>query len=420
MASRRQYIGDDVDYVRERKSHNYYPYEINNCKLANTTIQIVCNCGDSIVNLQNSFVKICGTATQSNGQKLDTLRPVNGFVFGLISEARLILGNHVVESVRHSHLNSIFKSYLFYSRTQLRHSLAGYLFEKTGEKVIDANGNWEVLIPLNLIFDIASNLDYIYYTRIEIILQRSVEDANFFRRVNKITTGADGAALEVVSNETGVVTFNKICAQLEHVTLENTPTSKILNSISNNVLQKFEYNKSSLYVHPNLTNVNKINIPIKTFSFKSLPTYIVVGFTRVKLNDWKINYADLFLNNANNVIVYLNGNAFPPTRWEIDEGKNQNCQMFNEYLKMFQGYHNDTSNYDVALKKEEFDKNFPVFVIPINGKMFSPLNTAIDLSVELEAGSSGFETGSSALFFILYKEKFNFSILQNEIINVRE
>lgn len=420
MAGRSQYIVGDADYVRERKSHNYFPYEINNSKLANTTIQIVCNCGDSVINLQNSFVKICGTATQANGQKLDTLKPVNGFILGLFAEARLILGNHVVESVRHSHLNSLFKSYIFHSRTQLRHSLAGFLFEKTGEKVIDTNGNWEVLIPLDLIFDIAGNRDFIYYTRIEIILQRTVEDCNFFRRVNKTTTGADNLQVEVVSNETGVVTFNKMCAQLEHVTLESGPTSKILNSISNNVLQKFEYNKSSLYIHPNLTSVNKINIPIKTFSFKSLPLYVVIGFTRVKLNDWKYNYGDLFLNNANNAAVYLNGNAFPPTRWDLDESKNQNSQMFAEYVKMFQFYHNDNSNCDVALKKEEFDKNFPIFCIPINGKMFSPLNTAIDLSVELEAGGSGFEMGSTALFFILYKEKFNFSILQNEIINVRE
>jgi hypothetical protein len=407
-------------YIKDRKYHTYYPFEMNNCKSANSIVNIVCNCADSIINLKNSYLRISGTVKKPEGAAIDTIHAVDGFIFGLFSEAKFILGTGVAESVRYSYFNSIFKSFLFHSKTQLRNSLAGFVSGRRESDVIDKDGCWEVIIPLNLIFDIANMKDFIYYTRLEIILQRCADDSNFARRQNKIKKGADNVSVEEVSTETCVVSFLKIGVTLEHISLESEATSKILNSIAKNVLQPFIFQKTSIFLYPNLTNVTRITVPLKTFSFKSLPHYIIVGFTRMTVNEWKYAFSDLTNNNCEQVTVYCNATAFPSDPWLVDLNKHETSQMYMNYMKLYQFYRENKHDHDVALSKSEFDSKFPLFIIPINAKLINPLSSSIDLSIEMQSNQSGFVNGSTAIFTMLYTEHFNFSILQSEILNVLE
>jgi hypothetical protein len=407
-------------YIKDRKYHTYYPFEMNNCKSANSIVNIVCNCADSIINLKNSYLRVSGTVRKTEGAVIDTIHAVDGFIFGLFSEAKFILGTGVAESVRYSYFNSIFKSFLFHSKTELRNSLAGFVSGRRESDVIDKDGCWEVIIPLNLIFDIANMKDFIYYTRLEIILQRCADDSNFARRQNKFKKGADNTNVEEVSTETAAVTFSKIGVTLEHISLESDATSKILNSIAKNVLQPFIFQKSSIFLYPNLTNVTRITVPLKTFSFKSLPHYIIVGFTRMAVNEWRFPFSDLTNNNCEQVTVYCNATSFPSDPWLVDLAKHQTGQMYMNYMKLYQFYRQNNQDHDVALTKSEFDSKFPLFIIPINAKLINPLSSSIDLSIEMQSNQSGFVNGSTAIFSMLYTEHFNFSILQSEILNVLE
>lgn len=406
------------EFISSRKHHTYVPYEINNCKLAGTTVDIVCNVGDAVINLKNSYLKIAGVAKQTDGSALKTIHLSDGFVLGLFEEVRFMLGDTVVESTRHFHLKSMFNAFLFKSKTELQNSLAGFIFTKKESSVINNSGNFEVLIPMNYIYDIANINDYIYYTRIQLSLQRTMDDSNFGQRVNTKTTGADGASVDVVSTETCVVTLTKIAAVLEHITFESEYTSKILGSISRNMLQSFRYKKTSMHLYPNILNVTKLQIPLKTFSLKSVPRYLVLGFTRMCLNEYSNAFYALRQNNASKVTVFLNSVSFPTEPWLMDIDKNENSQLYAQYIKLFQNYRENNDDYDVALTKEKFDHFFSLFIVPINTKLLNPVNSTIDLSVEIESNSKGFVAGSTAVFFLLYTESFNFSILQNEMINV--
>jgi len=422
MGGKKQLMNfDDKEmFIKDRKYHTYYPFEMNNCKSANSIVNIVCNCADSIINLKNSYLRVTGTVKKTGGGSIDTIHPVEGFILGLFSEAKFVLGTGVAESVRYSHLNSIFKCFLFHSKTELRNSLAGFIGGRRESDVVDANGCWEVIIPLHLLFDIAKINDFIYYTRLEIILQRCADDSNFARRQNKIKKGADNVSVEEVSTETAEVTFTKIGVTLEHISLESDATSKILNSISKNVLQPFVFQKTSIFLYPNITNVTRITVPLKTFSFKSLPQYIIVGFTRMTVNEWRYPYSDLTNNNCEQVTVYCNATAFPSDPWLVDLSKHQTSQMYMQYTKLYQFYRKNSQDLDVALSKSEFDSKFPLFIIPINSKLINPLSSSIDLSIEMQANQTGFVNGSTAVFSMLYTEHFNFSILQSEILNVLE
>jgi hypothetical protein len=413
-------IEDQEVYIKDRKFHTYYPFEMNNCKNANSIVNIVCNCADSIINLANSYLRVSGTVKKTAGGAIDTIKAVDGFILGLFSDAKFVLGTTIAENVRYSHLNAIFKSYLFHSKTELRNSLAGFVSDRLESTVIDANGCWEVIIPLSMIFDIAKIKDFIYYTRMEIILQRCADDSNFAKRVNKVKKGADNVLVEEVSTETAVVSFVKIGVTLEHIALESEATSKILNSISKNVLQSFIFNKTAMFMYPNLTNVTSVTVPLKTFSFKSLPHYIIVGFTRMAVGEWRYPFSDLTHNNCEQVTVYCNATSFPADPWHVDLGKNETSQMYLQYKKLYQFYRGNSQDHDLALSKSEFDSRFPLFIIPINSKLINPLSSSIDLSIEMKANQSGFTVGSTAIFCMLYTEHFNFSILQSEILNVLE
>jgi hypothetical protein len=408
------------EYISGRKHHTYVPYEINNCKLAGSTANISCNVGDSIIDLRGSYLKIAGVAKQTDGTALKTIHISDGFIFGLFEEVKLMFGDIVVESTRHFHLKSMFNAFLFKSRTELENTLAGFVFNKKESSLIDKDGNFEAHIPLNYLFDIANVQDFIYYTRIELSLLRCSDDSNFGYRVDTTTKGSDGTLINVVSTETCKVTLTKIAAVLEHISFDSSFTSKILSSISQNMLQSFKFKKSCLHIYPNILNVTKINIPLKTFSFKSLPSHVVVAFSRMTLNEYKNNFYMLRQNNVEKVTVFLNSVSFPSEPWTVNIDKNANSQMFAQYVKLYQNYRENSNDFDVALSKEDFDSLFPLFVVPINTKLVNPLNNAIDLSIEIESNSQGLVNGSSALFFLLYTENFNFSILQNELINVIE
>jgi hypothetical protein len=405
--------------IKETKHVAYYPFE-GQTESAGSFITISCHTGDAIIRLSNSFLKISGKILQSNGtSKISTCELVDNYILNLFSEAKLMLGNQVVETVRNVGLNSLFKTYIFGKYSDYKHSLAGHIGLRESKNILGDHGEFEVMIDLKNIFDLSYYTDNIYFTRIEIHIQRYPDDSNGFRRVNKLKKQADNTFVEEISNEVAAVTFEKIALMLEHVQYDSGYMSKILAGISKNILQPISFPKSSVYIYPNINATDKHNIALKTYNYNSMPKYIAVGFIK-KLNEWGQNAATLIPNNCAKVTVFCNSLVLPTTPWTINREKNQTGQLFKEYIKFHQFFNQNSSETNVVLSHADFNSKFPIFCVPINMKLLTNMGNNIDISIELESTSALFTAGTSCVIFTLHEEKYNFSVLRNELFNVNE
>jgi len=406
--------------VRDVKTHTYTPFDTHSLDEGGR-VKIQVNSQDSIVDFSTAKLRICGTIKQDSGAAIKDIQVSNNFLANLFTEAKLIVNNNCWETTRHCGLNSLFTMFLTQSKNSYVNNFSGfYGLGENGKSLVDpVTGTFEYYLNLSQIFSFANYKDFIYFSRIELELARATNCKNCVFRVNPKTKSGDNW-VESVSTEVAKLKIDKLELMLDHVQLEPTQNAKILDLIAKDTLQAISYKKLDVYVFPQTTSVDKLNIPLQSYAISKIPTHIVVGFSNSRFDEIALDSAVLDHGNIESVLCFANTVQFPSFQWNVNRSQKQFTQLYDQYLNFYNEHTRGTDFNNAILTRRQFLERMPVFIIPINKSVMNPLSSSIDLSLEIRADSNLLVAGSSVIIGVYHTDAFSYSILNNDVMRFVE
>jgi hypothetical protein len=299
-----------------------------------------------------------------------------------------------------------------YNRSQ-----AGFLSDGIKDTdLLDSEGGFEVFLPLSLLFDSAACGELIYFSRLELTLQRAATSKDAVLRRNKTTT-TGGLTSIVASAEEVECTLSSIDLHLEHITFTTEYQSSVMRAISSNSLQNFNFDKLNMYVAP-IQKTDKCIIQVKTYSAKLIPKFVVVGFSLYKQQDFGKDANLLDAANAISAFAFVNSMIFPQQTWFISQTDKRLGHLYEEYKALHKAANADSApnaGDACVLGKKKFESQFCVFCIRINSHVVNTLTQAVDLTVEVAADSRLFPE-SNCVIGVIAEENYTFSILNHQLL----
>lgn len=194
----------------------YQPYATSSFN-NNDVIHIAIQREDKDILPWKSQLHIQGKVTQEDGTKLkDGTKLVNNPICSLFSGARYLINSIDIDSCKNIGITSLMKSYPSYNPNQLKFlEISGW----NAENLIDDHRNFDVLVPLSMIFGFAEDYQKVVINaKHELILTRSNTDVNAI--IQSAATAAD--------NGTFKFNLTKIEWLMPVVTLSNMKKASLL------------------------------------------------------------------------------------------------------------------------------------------------------------------------------------------------
>ena len=197
--------------------------------------------------------------------------------------------------------------------------------------ILDAEGRFDILIPLNLIFGFAEDFQKIVCNvKHEIILTRVNND------INAIIQNNETAISEI---NTFKFTLEKIEWLMPYLVPLNENKSRLLNLLSKKPTLKMHFRSWELYEYPRLPNTTKHVWTVKTSNQLEKPRYIILGF-QTGVNNSRTSDASIFNHCGNtNAKVFLNSQFFPYNNMNLNFDKNHYALLFDMFLNFQSSYY---------------------------------------------------------------------------------
>ena len=248
----------------EVRSYSPYINSFNN----NDTVRICIQHGEQYSVPNKSQIRIQGKVTQQNGDALIAgTSLVTNAMCHLFSQAQYDLNSVTIDVCKNVGITSIMKGYPSLSPANL---LSLQISGWDGTTILDDNGNFDVLIPLSMIFGFAEDFQKIICNaKHEIILTRSNVD------MNAIIQTAAAAASE---NNSFVFNINKIEWLMPFILPSDQNKLKLLKFLEKRPTLRMPFRSWELYEYPRLSLSNKHIWNVKTSNQLEKPRYVILGF----------------------------------------------------------------------------------------------------------------------------------------------
>jgi hypothetical protein len=332
-----------------------------------------------------SSLHVYGKITKADGTAAATAL-VNNAICHLFEEVRYELNAIEIDRSKNVGLTGLMKNYASLSPGQS--SLlenAGWLDVEEKQKLTDANGYFDVCIPLSMILGFAE--DYrriIVNAKHELILTRSKTDAN---------------AILQAQDEDFRIVIDKIEWLLPYVKLSDQQKIHLLNFIEKDPPISMSFRSWELYEYPLLPTTSKHVWTVKTSTQLEKPRYVVLGFQTSRKNKANKNASHFDHCNISDVKLFLNSQCYPYANLNLDISHNQYALLYEMYANFQATYY--SKEPEPLLKKSEFLQYAPLFVIDCSKQNESLKFGPVDIRLEFEA-KDNFPADTSAYCLILH------------------
>lgn len=232
--------------------HAHQPYATSSFR-NNDEIHIAIQHQDQCLLPSRSSIHIQGKLTQEDGTpfKSGTVATNNAICF-LFSEIRYELNAIEIDKCKNVGITSSMKAFPSISQNKLEFlASAGW----NGKNLSDEAGNFDVLIPLNMILGFAEDFQRIIVNaKHELILTRSNDDRNSIEQ----------PAEAITAKETFKFTITKIEWLMPNITLSNSKKSSLLKFIEKDPLLTLSFRSWELFEYPELPKTSRHIWTVKT------------------------------------------------------------------------------------------------------------------------------------------------------------
>lgn len=381
--------------------HSHLPYtsSYNN----NDEIRIVIQNQEQCLLPSRSYLHVQGRISQENGDKIvaGTTLVTNAICF-LFSEIRYNINSVTIDTCRNVGITTIMKGYPSFNQNQF-----GFLqvigWDK--ENIIDAKGNFDVLIPLKMLFGFAEDFQKIVCNvKHELIITRNNSD------MNTIVQTAEAANSE---NNSFKFTLNKIEWLMPHLTPSNEKKAQLLNFLSKRPTLKMQFRSWELYEYPRLPLTNKHVWTVKTSNHLEKPQYIILGFQTSVSNNRKTDASVFKHCNVMNAKVFLNSQFYPYNNLNLNFKNGQYSLLYEMFLN-FQSSYYGKRNFDTIVNKKSFEDSSPLFIFDCTCQNESIKYGAVDVRIEFETTENVLDE-TTAFCLIIHDRLVEYKPLEGDV-----
>ena len=344
---------------------------------------------------------IIGKFLQNNGEEvLDGTSLTKLAILFLFQKFRYLLFGVEIDESKNVGLTSIMKAYASLSPNQLPFlEIAGW----NPEKLVDEKGNFEIMIPLNMLLGFEENFQKtIVNGKHELILTRSNTDVNAVIQTNAAVT----------ANHTFKFQLTKIECLMPVITLSSAKKASLLKSIQNDPALMVSHRAWELYEYPQLPETSKHIWTVKTSSQLEKPRYVILAFQTARNNDLKGDACMFDHCDIRNVKLFLNSQYYPYGDMNLDIENNQFALLYEMFARFQSSYYG--KNVEPILNMETFKKEAPLIIFDCSKQNELLKSAPVDVRIEFESRKD-FPKKTSALCLIIHDRIFQYKPISGEV-----
>ena len=380
--------------------HAHQPYATSSFRNSDE-IHIAIQHQDQCLLPSRSSIHIQGILTQQDGTPLKsgTVATNNAICF-LFSEIRYELNAIEIDKCKNVGITSLMKAYPSVNQNQLEFlASAGW----NGKKLADEKGNFEVLIPLNMILGFAEDYQRIVVNaKHELILTRSNDDRN----------AVEQPADAVKAEETFKFTITKIEWLMPNITLSNSKKSSLLKFIEKDPLLTLSFRSWELFEYPELPKTSRHIWTVKTSSQLEKPRYVILAFQTNRNNNTATVSANFDHCNITNVKLFLNSQYYPYGNMNLNMKDNQFMLLY-EMFANFQASYYGRDNQPIV-GPQDFKNLTPLIVFDCSKQNENLKSAPVDVRLEFEA-IQNFPLKTSAFCLIIHDRIIQYKPISGDV-----
>ena len=354
----------------EIRSYSPYINSFNN----NDVIRICLQHGEQYSVPNKSQIRVQGKVTQANGNPLIAgTSLVTNALSHLFSQAQYDLNSVTIDICKNVGITSIMKGYPSLSSQQL---LSLEINGWDGTKIVDNEGNFDVLIPLSMIFGFAEDFQKIICNaKHEIILTRSNVD------MNAIVQTAAAAASE---NNTFVFNIDKIEWLMPFIIPSDHNKLKLLKFLEKRPTLRIPFRSWELYEYPRLPSSNKHIWNVKTSNQLEKPRYVILGFQTGVTGIRTVNASEFKHCDVTNARLFLNSQYYPYINMNLNFQNNQYAFLYDMFLKFQCSYYGKHKSESI-ISRGDFKSKSPLIIFDCSCQTESIKFGPVDVRLEFES-----------------------------------
>lgn len=340
----------------------------------NEVIHININKSEHNTVVSESALHVQGTFKQTNGQAIVAgTSIVNCAILYGFEKIEYFLNTVLIDSSKNPGITSLMKGYPSFSRKNLSSlEIAGW----DGENIIDDNGNFDIWIPLSMIFGFAEDFQKIVCNaKHELILTRSNTDMNTFTQT---------AAAAAGENNSCSFTLSKIEWVMPFLIPSDHNKAKLLTFLQKRPTLRMSFRSWDLYEFPRLTLATKHVWNVKTSNQLEKPRYVILGFQTAVANSRTSN-ASLFNHcEISNAKLFLNAQYFPYMNLNTNYNNNQYAILYNMFLNFQVSYYGKRISESI-INKNDFKNKTPLIIFDCSHQNEATKYGPVDVRLEFES-----------------------------------
>lgn len=351
--------------------HGYLPYinSFNN----NDVIRISVHHQEQYLIPSGSSLHIQGKLTQGNGRPVidGTSLPANA-ICHLFSEIQYDLNSVTIDRCKNVGITTLMKGY---PSLKQHFSHALQLTGWNPGAIIDDEGNFDVLIPLSMLFGFAEDFQkLVCNAKHELILTRANTD------VNAIIQSAEAAAAE---NNSYKFTINKIAWMMPYLVPSDYNKVKLLKFLEKKPTLKMSFRSWELYEYPRLPIASKHVWNVKTSNHLEKPRYIILGFQTNTQNNSRVNASQFKHCNITNAKLFLNSQYYPYFNLNLNFGNNQYALLYDMFLNFQSTYYGNRKS-ESSINRNDFKSECPLIIFDCSYQNETTKFGPVDVRLEFE------------------------------------
>ncbi|XP_046431016.1 uncharacterized protein LOC124184883 [Neodiprion fabricii] len=371
--------------IAHQEIHAHKPYAssiFNNSDEIRKTVQHQ----DLCVLPSKSSLHISEKLLKSDGTAAAITTSVNNAICHLFEDVRYELHAVEIDKCKNVGLTSLLKGFASLNPGQswLMEN-AGWLDVQETKRLTDADGNFDVVIPLSMILGFAE--DYrkiIVNAKHELILTRSKSDLN---------------AIVQNQDEDFRIEIDQVEWLILYVKLSDQRKIALLNYIEKDTPVSMSFRSWELYEYPLLPATTKHVWTVKTSTHLEKPRFVMLGFQTNRKNKAGKNASHLDHCNITDVKLFLNSEYYPYGNLNLDMSHNRFALLYEMYANFQATYYGKEP--EPLLTKSEFLQYEPLIFIDCSKQNEALKSGPVDIRIEFEA-KNNFPTGTSAYCLILH------------------
>ena len=275
---------------------------------------------------------------------------VTNAICHLFSEIRYDLNSVTIDQCKNVGITSLLKGYPSHNKH------FGNALQLSGwnpETIIDAVGNFDLLIPLSMIFGFAEDFQKIVCNaKHELVFPRSNSDVNAIIQI---------AATSRADNNRYNFSISKISWMMPYLVPSDYNKAKILKFLEKKPTLKMSFRSWELYEYPQLPVASKHVWNVKTSNQLEKPRYVMLGFQTGIRNSRTANASLFTHSNITNAKLFLNSQYYPYINLNLNYENNQYALLYDMFLNFQTTYYGNRKSESI-ISKSDFKSQCPLII----------------------------------------------------------